>query len=420
MMSGAPRGAVQENVLAPLLAPHRDIARKRVTMLYRPIDPARAASIVDADIRVAEQVLGQSARTTGRNRKDFGAALNTDNEAADGAGLLNFGMVVTATVEDPAVVADARAAVDTLSAQARILLRPVYGSQDSAFAAGLPLGLVLPDHLAIPRANCANSSDGRDRSCQHWTRALVARRRSAPSGSPRPPRRRRRAARRRSSQQEKKGRCGARRAVVPTSERTRLGRSWPRLRRPGPAGSGVAWHDGAGLRPLAFAVGAGRQPISGVPLGLHLDTGATVCGDPISWFQAGIINNPSIFVLGLPGLGKSTLVRRMCVGGEGMGYLPLVLGDLKPDYVDMVYALKGQVITLGRGRGHLNILDPGGAIAAAQRLRESGHEKEAAQGPRRRPRASVHDGVRAADDPPQAGTVGRGGVDHRRRPPGAR
>lgn len=151
MMSSAPRGAVQENVLAPLLAPHRDIARKRVTMLYRPIDPARAASIVDADIRVAEQVLGQSARTSGRDRKDFGAALRADDEAADGAGLVNFGMVVTATVEDPSTIADARAAVDTLSAQARILLRPVYGSQDSAFAAGLPLGLVLPDHLAIPR-----------------------------------------------------------------------------------------------------------------------------------------------------------------------------------------------------------------------------------------------------------------------------
>ncbi len=100
---------------------------------------------------MAEQVFTQRSRSTGSSRKDLGAALNTDNEAADGAGLVNFGMVVTATVEDPAVVADARAAVDTLSAQARILLRPVYGSQDSAFAAGLPLGLVLPDHLAIPR-----------------------------------------------------------------------------------------------------------------------------------------------------------------------------------------------------------------------------------------------------------------------------
>ncbi len=123
------------------------------------------------------------------------------------------------------------------------------------------------------------------------------------------------------------------------------GRGYVDLVQPAPEWRGTTVQI-CGLWP--FAVGAG-SPISGVPLGLHLDTGATVCGDPISCFQAGIINNPSIFVLGLPGLGKSTLIRRMCVGGEGMGYLPLVLGDLKPDYVDMVYALQGQVITLGRG-----------------------------------------------------------------------
>ena len=132
-----------------------------------------------------------------------------------------------------------------------------------------------------------------------------------------------------------------------------------------------------GLHP--FSVGTGT-PMIGVPLGLQLFTGATVCADPISWFQdAGLISNPSVFVLGLPGLGKSTLVRRMAAGGAGMGNLPLILGDLKPDYVDMIRALGGQVITLGRGRGHLNILDPGEATAAAERLRVAGKEKERQQ-----------------------------------------
>ena len=31
-----------------------------------------------------------------------------------------------------------------------ISLRPVWGSQDSAFAAALPVGLFLPAHLKIP------------------------------------------------------------------------------------------------------------------------------------------------------------------------------------------------------------------------------------------------------------------------------
>lgn len=150
MMSQAPRGNVGESILARLLAPHRDIARKRVTMLYRPIDPARAAAIVEADKRDAEFIVGSSKRPTGRSRKDVIAAFSNETEESSGAGLVNFGMVVTATVEDPATIDDARAAIDSLSAQARIRLRPVYGSQDSAFAAGLPLGLVLPRHLAIP------------------------------------------------------------------------------------------------------------------------------------------------------------------------------------------------------------------------------------------------------------------------------
>ncbi|NQX10409.1 ATP/GTP-binding protein [Microbacteriaceae bacterium VKM Ac-2855] len=107
----------------------------------------------------------------------------------------------------------------------------------------------------------------------------------------------------------------------------------------------------------------------GVPLGKNLSTGASVCCDPISWFQrANLISNPSMFVLGKPGLGKSSLTRRMAAGLAGYGTIPLVLGDLKPDYVDLIQALDGQVIPLGRGRGYLNILDPGEASEAAHRL----------------------------------------------------
>ena len=128
-----------------------------------------------------------------------------------------------------------------------------------------------------------------------------------------------------------------------------------------------------------FAIGTGT-PMVGVPLGRHIHTGATLCCDPISWFQrAKLISNPSAFVLGKPGLGKSTLVRRMATGPAGYGVMPLVLGDLKPDYVDLIEAMGGQIITLGRGRGYLNVLDPGEATEAAERLRASGHEKEAAQ-----------------------------------------
>lgn len=81
-----------------------------------------------------------------------------------------------------------------------------------------------------------------------------------------------------------------------------------------------------------FAVGAGT-PMVGVPLGRHLNNGSTLCCDPVSWYKdANLILNPSLFVLGRPGLGKTSVVQRMAVGLAARGTLPLVLGDTRPDY----------------------------------------------------------------------------------------
>jgi len=149
-MTSAPRGNVQSGVLARLLAPHRDIARKRVTLLYRPLDAAKAAAIVEADLRSAEFRVTSTSKPAARDTLAVRAAAATASEEASGAGLVQFGLLVTATVTDLAKESDARAAVDNLAATARLRLRPVYGSQDSAFAAALPLGLVLPKHIKVP------------------------------------------------------------------------------------------------------------------------------------------------------------------------------------------------------------------------------------------------------------------------------
>ncbi|MFC7164498.1 SCO6880 family protein, partial [Aquipuribacter hungaricus] len=78
------------------------------------------------------------------------AAAATAAEEALGAGLVDFSVLVTATVADEQRLPDAIAAVDMLSASARLQLRPMYGSQDVGFAASLPLGLMLPAHSALP------------------------------------------------------------------------------------------------------------------------------------------------------------------------------------------------------------------------------------------------------------------------------
>lgn len=134
-----------------------------------------------------------------------------------------------------------------------------------------------------------------------------------------------------------------------------------------------------------FALGSGT-PMVGVPIGRNTETGATVCGDPISWFmRAKLISNPSCFVLGKPGLGKSSLIRRIALGLCAYGVNPLILGDLKGEHVDLVEALGGQVIKIGRGYGNLNILDPGSSretvaklAAALDEAMEREHELECA------------------------------------------
>lgn len=150
-MSSAPRGNVQSGVLRRLLAPHAGIDRKRVTMHYRPLDPARAAAVVETDLRNNQFRVSAARRPAPRDVLATRQAQATADEEATGASLLNFSMVVTASViGGPEKLPDVRAALDSLSATARLRLRPAEGNQDAAFAAGLPLGLVLPKHLHLP------------------------------------------------------------------------------------------------------------------------------------------------------------------------------------------------------------------------------------------------------------------------------
>lgn len=136
----------------------------------------------------------------------------------------------------------------------------------------------------------------------------------------------------------------------------------------------------AGLFPWLFGTGT---PMVGVPLGRVLTEsgkGGVLCCDPISWFErAKLISTPSAFILGLPSLGKSTLIRRWILGLDHMGVKSLVLGDLKGEHVPLVAALGGQVIPVGRGRGYINVLDMGDAIAAVYALRAAGHKSAADQ-----------------------------------------
>lgn len=138
-MTCPPRGAVQSAVLSRLLEPNRDVQRKRVTILYQPMDAAKAPSVVERDLNHA-RANAAGARPSARSISELAAASEVASEEASGAGLVDFAMIITATTT-PDHLEDTSVTVNALSAASRLLIRPAYGAQDSGFALGLPLGL---------------------------------------------------------------------------------------------------------------------------------------------------------------------------------------------------------------------------------------------------------------------------------------
>ncbi|MFC8041797.1 SCO6880 family protein [Paenarthrobacter sp. NPDC057355] len=150
VMSVAPRGVIFSNVFEDLLTPSPDVNRKRVTFLYRPVAAGSAMDVAEADVNAAKVRASATKRPSYRAAAELASAEQTAREVAKDASLINFGMVITATVMRSS---DARAAayeIEDLAGTAQLIIRPAYGSQDVAFAASLPLGLVLPDYVAVP------------------------------------------------------------------------------------------------------------------------------------------------------------------------------------------------------------------------------------------------------------------------------
>jgi hypothetical protein len=151
MACEAPRGTVRSGVLRALLEPSARIARKRVAILYRPVDPASAARIVESDRRTAHFM---AASTTGlinaRASSAVRAAEQAATEEAAGAGLVEFALVITATASSPEDLRTADAEIGNLAAAARLRLRTARGQQAAAFATALPAGILPWLHTLVP------------------------------------------------------------------------------------------------------------------------------------------------------------------------------------------------------------------------------------------------------------------------------
>jgi len=149
-MRDAPPGVFYDHSLKSLLAPHPDIARKRVTLIYRPQSAESARRMVERDVRDARTQATARSRPQAHDATMLRAASKAAEEEAQGAGLVRFGIIVTATVTDEAALPRAASTISMLTAPTKLRLRLARYNQAASFAAGLPLGLVLPAHLALP------------------------------------------------------------------------------------------------------------------------------------------------------------------------------------------------------------------------------------------------------------------------------
>ncbi len=158
-MREPPRGYVGHQVLRALTARNEDMPIKRVALCYRPHSGAEAAKLVDRDANNKIEKVKQERQyrkfAKAKSEQDAAAATAARHAEAMGHGLTRFGLLVTTTVPAPAVGADGQvgqsrlpdteAVLKSLSQRARLRMRRCYASQQIAFAAGLGVGVVLPE-----------------------------------------------------------------------------------------------------------------------------------------------------------------------------------------------------------------------------------------------------------------------------------
>lgn len=138
-----PRRPIPYSVLLPLLSPGR--FQRRVTLAYRVLDPHEGEAVLEREISAAEQRAQATAQVKGRakwsQKTDYAKAEKAAAQAAGGAQVVDWTLVVTATARSLGEVPAARQELErAVKATRGIRMRPAYGAQGAVFAAGLPLG----------------------------------------------------------------------------------------------------------------------------------------------------------------------------------------------------------------------------------------------------------------------------------------
>ncbi|MFC7331424.1 SCO6880 family protein [Marinactinospora rubrisoli] len=142
----APRQHVSHEVLSPLCSPGR--YRRRVHLLYRTLSRDEAGRLLEreANSAAAREVYRQRTGRdpSARDRADADRAHRAAAEEAQGAGLVEFSIFVTVTVDRLDQLPEARREVEQAAAQSRLKLRLCRGGQAAAWQTALGVAGIYP------------------------------------------------------------------------------------------------------------------------------------------------------------------------------------------------------------------------------------------------------------------------------------
>lgn len=152
VMVEPPRGVFYTLQLKDLLDPSPRVPRKRVAMLFRPLDPAMSAQLAEWRVTSATSDATSDRRrgTSARKKAALDSAAANAKAEAEGSPFVRVATIVTGTVADPEDLPEVHATLLNLSQQAKLKFRPAWGMHDVAFIASMPLGIVLPERVAMP------------------------------------------------------------------------------------------------------------------------------------------------------------------------------------------------------------------------------------------------------------------------------
>ena len=136
-----PRMDVDADFLTPLLL--HTTASRTVSVVMEPVSPRKAAREVQAarTAELADEAIREKAGqiTTARRRQEHEALLAREHELVAGHGDYRYTGYLTVTAATPGELENACGEVEQAAHQSLLEVRRLYGEQDTAFAAALPL-----------------------------------------------------------------------------------------------------------------------------------------------------------------------------------------------------------------------------------------------------------------------------------------